>query len=130
MKWNQDEKLNETGDRSIFLNSPFYILITSFPPLGGRQYSLLLALYEKQYDVCYLASLELLSIKLLCERDIKAYLLFCNGAYILSTAVKFFLFCFCFFLFCLKRAAQYLQRDIILPTSYCNLKYYKELQNK
>lgn len=47
--------------------STFYILITppisSLLPLGRRQYTILLALCEKQYSVCYLASLELLSVK-------------------------------------------------------------------
>lgn len=74
--------------------SPFYILITppisSLPPLGKKQHSILLARDEKQYNVCYLASLESLSIKLLCARDIKEYLLFHTGVYILSTAMKLF----------------------------------------
>lgn len=94
MWWNQEEKLNETGDSLVLPESPFYIVITppisSLPPLGKRQYSILLAHDEKQYNVCYLASLELLSIKLLCAKDIKEYLLFHTGVYILSTAMMFF----------------------------------------
>lgn len=74
--------------------SPFYILITppisSLPPLGKRQYSILLAHDEKQYNVCCLASLELLSIKLFCTRDNKEYLMFHTGVSILSTAMKLF----------------------------------------
>lgn len=82
----------------MFLNSPFYVLITApISSPGRRQNSILLALYEKQYNVCYLVSLELLSIKLLCERQIKVYLLFHDGVYILSTAVKFCGFIFCLF---------------------------------
>lgn len=74
--------------------SPFCIVITppisSLPPLGKRQYSIIPAHKEKQFDVCYLASLELLSIKLLSARDIKEYLLFHTGVYFLSTAMTLF----------------------------------------
>lgn len=61
------------------------------PPSYGQETILhLLACNKEQYSVCYLASLELLSIKLHCAKDIKEYLLFHTGVCILSTAMKLF----------------------------------------